>query len=239
MSRRGRIFLFPWLVLLISAILCYGSVIGGWCIGFAVALHGLSVADLVISSDELNPLPRIGWGIACLALVAAPYWFAVTQFNRVLTPRQYLADSPPFMRGDVVLYRPNAYLQAVPQAGDVVLYRNTPYTSGAYGYYNRYDGEWIDRIVAKGGSRVRWDHGQLWVDGKISPHRPLNPGSLPANLELEVPPGAYCILPSMIPTMGRELNTGGWQVLSIVNPERIEGRAVVRNYPLGRWWWIQ
>ena len=86
---------------------------------------------------------------------------------------------------------------------------------------------------------MRWDHGQLWVDGKLSAHRPLNPSVLPDLIELSVPTGSYCILPTTILNAGRAMTVRDWYELSIVNTDGIQGRVFLRNYPLARWWWIE
>jgi len=237
-ARRGQLFLFPWLVLLFLSVLCLGSTASGWCFGFLISLHAMSIVDLFARFEGVERGRRLVVCFLVLALVSMPYILVVTQSARVISVRQFLADAEPFSSGDVVLYRPRAYLNSGPQIGDVVIYRNRPYRTGGVNGLYVYDGEWVNRIVAAGGSHVVWKNSQLTVDGQPAEHLPLNASRLPAAMEVLVPADCFCILPTTIPNPGAPLDKQSSEALSIVDRTSILGKVIVRNYPPHRWWWL-
>ena len=243
---RGAIFAVMYWSCVVYAVLALGSYFGALAIGLAFAFHAASIIDLLISEDvefyrRLFVIPAI-----VLAVLGAGYWGLGSVAARVIVSRQLVRDAGPFRAGDVVLTNPNAYYSSPPQLGDVVLFRvpggvDRIRTRGAgrEPVYYQVNGERIDRIIAGPGSQVRWSDNKLWVNEQPSDLRPLNPQRLPQDLTLHVPSGHYGILISTDVVLGANTPPVIWQHVCSVPADRIVGRAVVRNYPLSRWWWIR
>src|SRR5262249_46125626 len=151
-----------------------------------------------------------------------------------------MIDEPPLAAGDVVLFRPQERLRSLPQPGDVVVYRRAGYSipQGDHRVLMRPVGEGMDRLIAGPESLVRWRRGTLTCTGIPTELRPMIADRLPGDFELQVPSGYVCIFPST----DTLLSTGSpeqWIQQAIVPQDAILGRAVVRNYPFWRFWWIQ
>jgi hypothetical protein len=234
---RGALYAIPFWLLLGFGLLTVGSIPGSVALGLAAAIHLASIIDIWIMPEHSQTERFVHvpiWALAYLLALYLPVAWIVTSG---WTVRRFLLPSRTFATGDTILFRTLTGRGGDPRPGQVVLFdlgiRQAPDPSGVHRIL-RGAGECIDRIVAGPGSTVLLSKGKLYVDGRPAQFLPLNPSSLPAELRLEVPPDCVCILPStdtMVPA------AMAWQQYSFVRPERILGRAVVRNYPLSRWSW--
>lgn len=239
---RGQAFMGVWLSALIVGTLCYGATIGAVAVGILFAVFASSILDLILQSNNRNPRTVVIATAMSVALALAVYWPVGVAIPQVVASRELLQTAPPFVRGDVILYNPRAYLRAAPEPGDVVLYRNTEFTTSTSERawrdrqtVARIRGEWVDRVVAGPNSKVRWDGEKIWVNGEPSLVQPLAPDILPANLEIDVPTGACCIFPTTNPYLAHA-TLPAWQSNCVVYHSQIVGRVLLRNYPLNRWW---
>ncbi len=236
-TQRGKAFFGVWSALFTAGLMCLGSTFGSVMFGLAFAVHAGSILDLLLPATDRAPRQIVLRGVAVGAALLALYLPLSRVVTHFVDARQWLVDAGPFASGDVVLFNPRAYLGEAPQVGDIVLFRgsdwrvmrgNTVYGGG---------GEGTDRILAGPGSTVAWKHGELWVDGRRSNLRPLNGQALPDQADLPVPAGMYYIVPSTDPLLGN--------VVAPLRPDLVlhpqgamEGRAIVRHYPIWRWWWM-
>jgi len=234
---RGGRFLGAWLAFGGAGLITFGSQLGAILLGAMVAVHTGSIIDLCWRPRFIEAQFQRGVTAALLcAVVLVGYgWLAWSVNGGLIDSRQWIEAGEPFAPGDVVLFRPGAYAGAAPQPGNLVLYRApdlrrpaNPIAGHAAAYLFR--GQWIDRVIAGPGSRVRWESGKLWVNDEPSELRPLNPARMPDRLEFTVPAGCYCIFPTTDPFVApADGNCAVPQGL-------ILGRAVVRNYPPWRIW---
>jgi hypothetical protein len=235
---QARRFFWSWLGLGLAGLLCYGSQLGAVWLGGMVAVHVGSIIDVSWRRDPVETQAQRGALAAALGVVAlVAYGALLWNVQRVVDTRQWITVGEPFAPSDVVLYRQNAYAGAAPQPGDLVLFSNSSSTLGRteQGHQARFqtDGQWVDRVIAGPGSRVRWESGALWVDDQASELRPLNPARMPQRLELTVPAGSYCVFPTTDPFIGPAEGT------CFVPRGRIMGRAIARNYPPWRIWLLR
>ena len=242
---RGRVFMGVWLAAVIVGTLCYGTSLGAVAVGIVFATHASSILDLVLQSNNRNPRTAVIATAMSVTLALAIYWPIISAIPQFVDSRQLLQTSAPFVPGDVVLYNPRAFVGSSPQPGDVVLYRNAEFTAatpervrGDRRTVTRVRGEWVDRVVAGPNSTVRWDGEKIWVNGEPSSVQPLNPKMLPASLEIQIPAGACCILPTTNPYLAQTTLTAG-ESNCIVHDSHIVGRVFLRNYPFWRWWWVK
>ena len=239
-TQRGGIFFGIWSTLLTTGLASFGSAFGSVMFGLAFAVHVGSILDLLRSTAGRTPrqivVGGIGVGVALLALYV-PLSRMVLHF---VDARQWYQDAGPFASGDVVLFNPRAYVNDSPQAGDIVLFRGSDedFRTGHVVY--RMTGEAVDRVLAEPGSRVAWKSGELWVDGRQSNLRPLSGESLPDQPDLVVPANMYYIVPTMPSTANVVLGRVGLlSRYAVLQPrQNIVGRAIVRHYPIWRWWWM-
>jgi hypothetical protein len=157
----------------------------------------------------------------------------------VATPARLQLDAGPFEAGDVVLYSPLLRRYYDPRPGDVVLYNhqgggNYPLPPPRHGYIRIPPGQRIDRILAGPGDQIYCKDGRLTVNDQPSPLQPLNPEARLPNLTLTVPAGPYLILPSAGPAIPDGLPEHLWRELCLVSASAIEGRVLLRSYPLTR-----
>ena len=137
----------------------------------------------------------------------------------------------------MILFNPRAYDTENPQPGDVVLFEagEARIMEGHTEYVDR-AGRTVERILAGPGSKVAWKHNELWIDGHRSNLQPLLVQSVFDQPELKVPPDMYYIL-----SASRIVGRLGPTITANVFLHRrgsILGRAIVRHYPIWRWWWI-
>ena len=101
--------------------------------------------------------------------------------------------------------------------------------------YVRLEGERIDRILAGPGDDVLWKNGQLLVNGKPAPLRPIGDlAHLPTELHLKIPDDQYCIIPSTTIGLTAADGLSEWTASSHIPASSIRGRVYARTYPLGR-----
>ncbi|HLJ96475.1 MAG TPA: S26 family signal peptidase [Gemmataceae bacterium] len=236
----GSLFLGVYLTLLAFGFLCLGTQLGSFLLGLAFSVHLSSVLSILFACPGDIPSRFVTTTVVAMTLSLAVYFPAGWLLTRVADPHTITLAVFPFEEGDVVLANQWAYLRSPPQPGDIVLYErrgvNIPPRRGHVAIRLQ-NGQDIDRILAGPGSQVRWENGELYVDGRPSPFHPLNPLHVPTQIRLSVPEGHYCILPSTlsqtIPT-GYELPASVWGDLSIVRAGRIQGRVYWRHQPLSR-----
>jgi len=242
-TARGRCLLGLYLGLMLLGILSVGTNLGSILLGSALALHAASVIDILWSGTR-DFRTRVSYALICLAALGTVVYFPVTwAVTRVAVPRRLTMDAMPLLAGDVFLYNPSAYWRSDPAPGDVVLYRLTPYqvdgaVNGRHAVF-RYGGERIDRLLAGPGQSVKWENGQLWVEGQPSPWLPLNPDGVPLKLEFTVPNGCYLVLPSTVPRTAAAYPPQIWAGVSLVPRGNVLGRVFLRHQPLTRWWWVR
>jgi hypothetical protein len=233
--RRGFALLAIWATLLLTSIVCFGTVLSGWSFGFAVAVHAISISDLFIYTDDFDIRRRMEVSVLALVIVTAGYWAVVRQVTHLIAVRTMVRAVGPFAAGDVVLYRPVAGNRSSLRPGDLVFYDLPQLMVGNI----LYTGESVDRIAAVGPCRVRWEEGQLWVDGQLTPFAPLNRTGMPDRVELAVPGDMVCVFPTSIAPPVHELTAENWRALSLMPLSNVRGRVLMRNYPITRIEWIQ
>jgi signal peptidase I len=239
---RGKVMLYMYLAMLFLALLFFGSFPGGVFLGLAITIHASSVFDIFRAgiADYTTLLTR---SIMCLLAVGMVYFVLISYgINNLIVPSSITATAEPFLAGDTILYNPNAYRYNKPAISEVVIY-SIPYevfNMGGYRehYVYRIGGDNIDRIIAGEGQTVELAGGALLVDDRPSTWQPLNPKRFVVNLKVTVPEGYYCILPSTIPP---EVNMPESILRRMILVPRgsVYGRAILRNYPFSRWWWIR
>ena len=245
-TRRAAAFLGVWLMLLAATVITIGSTASAIALGLALSVHVGSFLNRLWRDQEVDFRRRLAVSALFFGLGAFIYISAAYQSFRVLEPYGWNIIAEPFSPGDVILCNHRAYLTQPPVAGDVVLFRlglgygpRGPRRFDGRNVVFQGSGPWVDRILAGPGSDVEWNGEKLLVNGQPSEFRPLNSGRMPPRFAIKVPLGGYCILPSTVPgnqAFGLAQNV---PEVPIVPIESIVGRAVMRNYPLTRWWWIR
>ena len=227
-----------WLYVALMAVgsLTIGTTFGALMLGTALAVHISSIIDV------LWPVAH-GWRtrsvatLVCIAAVGAGVYFPVIwAASQIVNVRRVAMPAGPLRAGDAILFRPGT----AAGVGDVVLYEIPPawvMTRTPAGYPANYyvQGEFVDRVLAAGGQSVAWKQGRLQIDGQDSPHQPLHPAALTADLQFNVPAGYYGILPSTQPWNAPSFPPEVWQTISVVPQGRILGRVVLRQRSF--WWW--
>jgi hypothetical protein len=241
---RGRIFGTAWIASLVVGMVAFGSTIGAIALGFAFAVHAASVLDLVMQFNEAHGRSIAIAAAMTFVLLLAIYVPLGRLGSHIVSSRRLLETGSPFAAGDVVLFRPGAYQTTIAEPGEIVLYRNAPFRTTVDGYFGRtvlaqINGEWVDRVLAGPQSVVRWKDGELTVNGKPSPLRPLNPDRVPSRLEISVPPGACCVFPTTNPYLAQPQAADAFRSQCIVTRSQLSGKVLVRNYPFWRWWWVR
>lgn len=230
--RRAKWIFFGYLGLLVSGLLFAGTLLGWLLVGLAIALHAVSILDIVAARIP-DVQRRLLCAVATPALLTIVlYYPANWLLAQVATPQRIGMTMPPFETGDVVLVNNRAYTHAQPELGDVVLYQLPPQNiaNADHAIYLAV-GDRIDRVLAHAGQKVTSGQGRLLVDGQPSPWLPLNPQQVPDGLAVTVPDNCYLILPSVDP-FPHPLPV--WQTMSIVPRAQIEGRVYWRSQPLWR-----
>ncbi len=244
----GRALLRFYLGMILLSFLFFGSLLGGFFFGLAIAIHASSIVDVVWWGIR-NLRKRIFTAIFCtIAVGAFCYYPIITGISQILVSQNMIVNSGPFQSGDVFIYSPASYWWREPAVGDVVVYRTEEVQFQARrintfpGLYHLGGVDYLDRIIARGGQTVQWANQQLHVDGQPSQWQPLNPNSIKNNLNISVPEGYYCIMPSVLAETIDAVGGIPTEILkriSLVRRDRIIGRVIVRNYPFTRWWWVR
>ena len=233
---RARLFLWGFLVLFVPGLLLFGTTWGSILLGLAFSVHSSAALDVFTQTSGRRSVRErmvdsILVSVSLAFLVYVPAWWLLT---RVADPRALELPIEPFKVGDVVWVNH----VGTPGVGSVVLYemagtvleRSQPHTR-----YVRLEGERTDRIVAGPGDDVLWKNGQLLVNGKPSPLRPIGDlAHLPPELHLKVPEGQYCIIPSTTIGLTSADAISQWTASSHIPATSIRGRVYARTYPLGR-----
>jgi len=236
-TQRGNIFFGIWSTLLTTGLACFGSAFGSFMLGLAFAVHVGSILDMLRATTGRTPRQILVGGMVVGVAILALYLPLSRMVLHFVDARQWYQDAGPFASGDVVLFNPRAYITASPRAGDIVLLRasDRDFRTGHVVY--RVTGNAVDRVLAEPGSTVAWKNGELWVDGRRSNLRPVSGQGLPDQSDLRVPEGMYYIVRSTIPLVGGVV--GPLQQNLVLHPRgEIVGRAIVRHYPIWRWWWM-
>jgi hypothetical protein len=241
--RRGRLFLGIYLALLGLALLFAGTTLGSIFLGLAFSAHASAALDILYQYWGEWRTRIVGAAVVMAVLGIALYWPAGWFVTRFADPQMLGDVAAPFQPGDAVLCNQWAYLRSAPKAGDVVRYQfpragTTMTVRGIQGNVRTREGDGIDRILAAPGDEVRWEDGELVVNGQASPWKPLNPERVPP-LSLTVPPGCYLILPSVAPFFTSKTQLSLWKTFSLVPESHILGKVYVRHQPLWRLWVIR
>jgi signal peptidase I len=250
-ARRGALLLAGYLASVLLGLATWGSILGSTCWGLAVGLHALSCFDALVVDQRMgNRRGRMLAGVLVAVLVFAVYYQGVRMVSLPWEPMRLLSASGPLRPGDVVLIHRWAYRDVPPRVGDVVLY-DAPggLLAPRRNRVLRFVGWRIDRIVAGPGDTIRWENGQLFVNGAASKVQPLNMRAMPPRFQATVPEGRFAILPTTDPRFEQfvaginlqapNLATQNLQATIMVPRGDIEGRAIVRHYPPWRFWWIR
>jgi len=233
-ARRGRLFLWIYLALLLGGMLSIGTFLQPLLLGLAFSVHASAVIDIILPRlGPANRGPRIVFAAVCsLILFLALYLPAGWLVTRVGSPLRIQQDSPPFSAGDAVLVNRWAFLASAPSRGQVVLYglpewRTETGDPGGHGrrIYAFY-GERIDRIIALPNDRVRIDGARLFINDQPSDILPLNPANMPRQFSMTIPPDHYFILPSGSPP---PIADEGWRIMASVPRDQIHGVAYLRT----------
>jgi len=230
----GRSFLGGYLAFLFLGLLLYGSVPGVMFLSLAFSVHVVSCVSILRLGGFYG---RAYWGAVAFVfafLLVAVYLPAGWLVSRAVLSAQIQIDAAPFKLGDVLLYSPFLDRNHDWRAGDVVVYDQR---SGYYrqrGNYYIPPGQRIDRILAEPGDTVVWQDGELTVNGQPSLLRPLNPATRLPKLSLKVPTGHYLILPTIVLAHPNDLPAQALHDLILVPAGSIQGRVLLRSYPLTR-----
>jgi hypothetical protein len=240
---RGYLFLSSYLVLLVPGLIFLGTTLGSILLGLAFSVHASSALDLMLQCG--GPFPsRVGTAlVVMMSLALGVYLPAGWLLTRVANPRVLTAAVPPFEEDDVVLENQWAFAFSRPRPGQVVVFQGPgtrmPANPERHNAVVVPPGERIDRILAGPGSQVRWDKGQLTVNGEVVPWQPLNPSRLPPQIRFSVPPDHYLILPTTVPYLTAQISSAEWERLGYIAARDIMGTAYVRYQPLSRFWVIR
>ena len=235
---RGWLFLWSFLVLLLPGVLMTGTVPGSLLLGLAFSVHASAILDLMnYFAPRLGVRPQLVRSVLIsIALLLLLYLPAARAVGLVADPRVMQQTVAPLKQGDVILVN---HL-STPRVGDVVLYQMNRYEYTTVGPNGRgqiryiYEGEQIDRILADSGDHVVWESGQLLVNGRPSPWRPLNVASLPERLVIDVPSDHYLVLPTTTMNLTPQMDATVWKHLGCVRYSQIRGRAYLRTNPLSQ-----
>jgi signal peptidase I len=246
---RGQVFLLAYLSLLLPGLLYWGTGMGSILLGLAFSVHTSSVTDVLIRRGSVR-FPRI-MAIAAfvsLALALVVYLPAGLTLTRVAAPIEFVIDTPPFKRLDVVLVNHWAFALTSPRRGDVVLYSplNVLRVRGDDGpeiphvRFRYEENQLIDRVIGLPGDHVLWDQGKLTINGETVSWKPLLYERMPSHLDVTVPADRYLILPS---TSAGAVTSGGaesfWKNAGLIPQADILGGVYLLSNPLSRFWFIR
>ena len=158
--------------------LTYGSGLGFFAFGQAIAVHSLSCFDAVLTGRGGAIRPRVLTGILITCLLLPVYLGTARTLSRWIDARHLVQIASPFFRNDAILINPLAYRSQAPQVGDVAIY-DVPRATlrrGAEGVGNvvfQVQGERFDRILAGPGDRFLWEAGKVYINDRPALHLPL------------------------------------------------------------------
>lgn len=247
LARAVGLRVLGWLVLScwgLLLLLSLGTVGSGYSrfFGFAsVSVHCFSISLLLTPQLQGRSLPfRLVAGMGVYAAVLfGVYWPIARGLQRAagVLPINSLRDQQVLANGDVLLYtgpwtRPSSW-----RRGDLVVAEIGP---ASFGHAYIRAGLNVDRIVAVEGDTVRIDKGVLTINGE-APAPGLGPiGSIRncPDLKLEVPEGAYVVLPSTLawvnvpnsPALSAEM----FNAVAELTEDAIRGRVIMRVRPWAR-----
>ena len=172
-KHRGRIMLGVFLVLLLLALVFAGTGTGSLVLGLLFGWHVISAVD-AMCRDFAAPGDRYRFAaIVSLAMFTLVYLPVLWMVQQIATPMSIAMPTRYFKTGDVVWVRP----VASPDAGDLAL-RMSRRRLRTFAI-----GECTIRVTRSPGcasivwsrprgQTVRFDKGQLMVDGRLSPWQP-------------------------------------------------------------------
>jgi len=236
-GRHGAMFLGAVLFFAAASVYNFGSALGDFCIAGLFTAHLWSIIDVFndyFPKEEFGPrFARATLAMLLLGVIVyLPIYNAVENFAQ---PLVYTGDSATLHNGDVVLVNYRYQGTLWPRRGQVVLYET--HVEIDEGYWGRerqiYQafGQRIDRVLAVGGDHVRWVNGLLYVNGQLSPFRPLNPNRGPQNFETTVNDACVLILPSTLNAPDMEPGGNVWMQLAMVPQSSLDGLVYWRMQP--------
>jgi hypothetical protein len=236
---RGRLFLGVYGVFIVLTLAFLGTNLGSVLLGLAIAVHGASVIDIVLTGMSPGPsafLHCLFYGGMVAVFV---YWPVMFAFSRLAVPLQVLIATGSLEPGDIVLCDPSAYRWSSPRPGDVVIYNmnSVQFPGRMQGHRNviySFGGREIDRILAGPGQSATAVDGDLRIDGDPDSPKPLNEAIRFAPITLTVPPDHYLIVPSGVTLLGSLVPAQLMNQAALVPSRAIEGKIYFRKYPFGR-----
>jgi signal peptidase I len=229
-----------YLGLMLSGFALAGTFLGSILLGLGFSVHASSTLSILFryGGSTFGRLRAAFFVLAVLGLlIYLPVFWAIT---RVAVPITVNEGSAPIEPGDVYLVNRSAYAFSPPGPGDVVLYHSAnaidyPMPGGGHGMIRIPAGVRIDRVLAGPGSDVRWENGQLFVNGVESPFRPLNPAVVRWTIAVHVPQDHYFIVPTTLPhAVDARVPGEFWTTGTLVAAGNIEGKVFLRTQPFLR-----
>lgn len=227
---RASLFFFGYIAILIPGLIFFGTFLGSMLLGLAFGVHVASASDALVGRFATIG-DRLSFTFACAAVIGLALYFPVGALAaRVAVPVHINQDIQPFSRGDVLWYRPSTSITP----GDFVLY--TVPEATATGDHTRYifGNQWINRVIAVSGQRVRLNGGRLFVDSRLSAWQPTEGMWASFDSEFVVPAGRVFIPPESLAPPGVRLTLDIWQQICVVPQSNVFGRIVFRSQPLWR-----
>jgi hypothetical protein len=231
---RAIVFFFGFLALFIPGVLFLGTSLGSILLGLAFAWHVAAASDALVGRFATIG-DRFVFAIGCAAVLGfALYLPAGGCLSRVAVPIQINQTIPPFAAGEVLWYNPSANVEP----GDYVLYQipDTSLGGAMNGHNARYffRNQWINRVVAVAGQRVRLKKRQLYVDGMLSPWQPRLGDWGDFEFDTTLPGDTVLIPPDALVPTGARMTESAWRRLSFVSRFSIDGPIFLRSHPLWR-----
>ena len=232
--RRARFFFFGYLFFLFWGILLMGTLWGALFLGFAFALHFVSITDVVFAT-KTTIRERIGAGILIgLCLYILLYFPIGWGFSLIMRPQILVNDYGSFRAQDILWVRQN--VQVAP--GEYLHYLNSGalinnLARGAVQYQITNTG--VSRVLAGPGQEVRIKEGTLFIDDEICPFSTSTHFAKNLTTTLRVPENSYLIDPTgRIPVANALITEQNIQQVCLLQSRNVRGRVIYRSYPFSR-----
>jgi signal peptidase I len=230
-----------WGSVLLIAVAFLGSGFSTLMAFACVSIHCFSISLLLTPQLQGTPLAfRLIAGVSVyIVVLLGLYWPAsigLRQIAQVL-PINGLRSRTTLANGDILLYTGRWTRPSQWHRGDLVVV-----SLGGANYANAYvrGGFNVDRIIAGPGDFVRIAKGVLSVNGEAPPPEfsPIGPVADLPDAELDVAPGTYVVLPSVLPWLAHG-NVGDQRIrmlwnAAVIPEDEIRGRVLLRVRPWTR-----